>query len=95
MSSANPTRINEFNFNVTFLFTYVNILTICLFQSFKERLLPPIEATWRAKLVARFRCLQRPVLIGSAKIREIFYSASFRRKVFSISVSTWLALASY
>jgi hypothetical protein len=46
MSSANPTRINEFNLNVTFLLTYVSILTICLFQSFKERLLLPIEATW-------------------------------------------------
>jgi hypothetical protein len=48
MSSANPTRINEFNFNVAFLLTYVSILTICLFQSFKERLLLPIEATWWA-----------------------------------------------
>ena len=47
MSSANPTRIDEFNFNVTFLLTCVSILTICLFQSFKERLLLPIEATWR------------------------------------------------
>ena len=48
MSSANPTRINEFNFNVTLLLTYVSTLTICLFQSFKERLLLPIEATWWA-----------------------------------------------
>jgi hypothetical protein len=45
MSSANPTRVNEFNSNVTFLLTYVSILTICLFQSFKERLSIPIEAT--------------------------------------------------
>jgi hypothetical protein len=45
MLSANPTRINEFYFNVTFLLIRISILTICLFQSFKEHLLLPIEAT--------------------------------------------------
>jgi len=83
MSSANPTRINEFNFNVAFLLTYVSILTICLFQSFKERLLLPIEATWWAAWAARFCRLQRPVSIGSAKVRETFYLASFKAKIFS------------
>ncbi len=90
MSSANPTRINEFNLNVTFLLTYVSILTICLFQSFKERLLLPIEATWWAAWAARFFCLQRPVLIGSAKVVENFYFTSFRRKNFSVFASSCL-----
>ena len=84
MSSANPTRINEFNFNVTFLLTCVSILTICLFQSFKERLLLPIEATWWATWVALFCCLQRPVLIGNAKIQKAFYFTSFRPKIFNV-----------
>jgi hypothetical protein len=84
MSSANPTRINEFNFNVTFLLTCVSILTICLFQSFKERLSLPIEATWWAVFKNPFRCLQRPILVGSAKVRETFYFASFRVKNFLI-----------
>ena len=48
MSSANPTRIDEFNFNITLLLTYVSTLTICLFQPFKEHLLLPFEATWWA-----------------------------------------------
>jgi hypothetical protein len=42
------------NLNVTFLLTYASILTICLFQSFKERLLLPIEATWWTAYAALF-----------------------------------------
>ena len=63
--------------NVTFLLTYVSILTICLFQSFKERLSLPVEATWRAVLATLFYRLQDPVLIGSAKVVNLFHSASF------------------
>ena len=86
MSSANPTRINEFNFNVTFLLTCISILTICLFQSFKERLLLPIEATWWAAWAARFCCLQCPVLIGSAKVQGTFYFTSCERKILTFSL---------
>ena len=77
--------INEFNFNVTFLLTCVSILTICLFQSFKERLLLPIEATWWATFVVLSRCLQRPVLIGSAKVAKIFDFPNSKRKIFNFS----------
>jgi hypothetical protein len=34
-----------------------------------------------------FRYLQRPVLVGSAKVREIFYFASFRAKNFLMFLS--------
>ena len=34
-----------------------------------------------------FRCLQRPVLVGSAKVRETFYFASFRVKNFLVFLS--------
>jgi hypothetical protein len=45
MSSANPTRVNEFIFSVTFGCQPAEAgLTICLFQAFKERVLLPIEA---------------------------------------------------
>jgi hypothetical protein len=51
---------------------YVSILTICLFQSFKERLLLPIEATWWAICAALFRCLQRPVWLGLQRYESFF-----------------------
>jgi hypothetical protein len=35
-----------------------------------------------------FRCLQHPVLVGSAKVREPFYFASLRVKNFSMFLST-------
>jgi hypothetical protein len=34
-----------------------------------------------------FRCLQRPVLVGSAKVRETFCFASFRLKNFLMFLS--------
>ena len=34
-----------------------------------------------------FRCLQRPVFVGSAKIRETFYFTSFRVKNFLVFLS--------
>jgi hypothetical protein len=46
MSSANPTRINEFIFNVTSGCQLAEAsLTICLFQAFKERVTLPIETS--------------------------------------------------
>jgi hypothetical protein len=58
----------------------VSTLTICLFQSFKERLLLPIEATWWAICAALFRCLQHPFWLGLQRYESFFYSASKKRK---------------
>ena len=48
------------NLNVALLLTYVSILTTCLFQSFKERLSLPFEATWWVVLATLFRYSQHP-----------------------------------
>jgi hypothetical protein len=49
MSSANPTRIDEFKINVTLGFCSSQLVvisfTICLFQSFKERMLASFKLT--------------------------------------------------
>ena len=83
MSSANPTRIDEFKINVTFSCCSSQLLavsfTICLFQSFKERLLLPFEAAeWSFD---RYFFVLFPFFrFGSAKVRRFFYLKSFFEK---------------
>ena len=81
MSSANPTRIDEFYVFVLRLYFLLPILllkalTICLFQPFKERMLYPVGVAVRLILSLFFFSSIPFLAIGSAKVSRSFEPAS-------------------